>query len=83
MARLEEVVARQSAQLEKMNLSQQYANDYDGIESSSELPQRPMSNISDEDLEHQLEEIRELELKKQILEDRVTEMGRDLGGLLR
>jgi len=82
VAGLEEVVVRQSAQLEKMNLSQQYANDYDGIGSSGP-PQQLASNISDEDLERQLEEIRELELKKKLLEDRVTEMGRDLGGLLR
>lgn len=82
MARLEEVVARQSAQLEKMNLSQQNADDDDGID-SLEPPQRLAHDISDEDLERQLEEIRELELKRQILENRVTEMERDLGGLLR
>ena len=82
MARLEEVVARQSAQLERMNLSRQYTSDYDGIE-SLEPAQRLVPDISDEDLERQVEEIRELELKKQILEDRVREMERDLGGLLR
>jgi hypothetical protein len=81
VARLEDKVAGQSAQLESMNLSQQYTSDYDRIESSE--PERLVPDISDEDLERQMEEIRDLELKKQILEDRVREMERDLGGLLR
>ncbi len=81
VARLEEVVARQSAQLERMNLSQHYASDYNVTHSLEPSP-RLAPVISDEDLERQLEEIRELDLKKQILEDRVSEMERDLGGLL-
>ena len=39
--------------------------------------------VTDEDIERELEEIRELEQRKQALEDRVTGMSRDLGGLMR
>ena len=81
MAHLEEVVAKQSTQLERMNHSQQYASDSDGLESFE--PPKPVAPDMSDDLERQVEEIRELELKKRILEDRVSEMERDLGGLLR
>lgn len=39
--------------------------------------------ITAEDLENEEQEIRELERKKRALEDRVSGMERDLGGLLR
>ena len=39
--------------------------------------------ITLEDLEREEEEIKELESRKRMLEDRVTGMERDLGGLLR
>lgn len=40
------------------------------------------SDITDEDIERELEEIRDLERRKRALEDRVTGMERDLGGLM-
>lgn len=40
-----------------------------------------MADVTDEDLERELEEIRELERRKRTLEARVTGMERDLGGL--
>lgn len=39
-------------------------------------------DVTDEDIERELAEIRELERKKRALEERVTGMERDLGGLL-
>ncbi|KAL8950341.1 MAG: hypothetical protein Q9222_003627 [Ikaeria aurantiellina] len=89
ITRYEARVANQTAQLAKMNrragskanediasLEQPAdAEDVNGF--SNELP------ISADDLEREEQEIRELEKKKQALEDRVSGMERDLGGLLR
>ena len=76
--RLEERVNDQAAQLERMNRSDSY--DYHhGIENV----QQQTLEVSDEDIERELQEIRELERRKRALEDRVTGMERDLGGLLR
>lgn len=74
--RLETRVAEQSAQLEQMNY------DYHAMD-SMEVPQEQTHDVTDEDIQRELEEIRELELRKQMLEDRVTGMERDLGGLMR
>ena len=38
--------------------------------------------VTDEDIERELEEIKDLERRKRALEDRVTGMERDLGGLM-
>jgi hypothetical protein len=38
--------------------------------------------VTDEDIERELAEIRELERRKRTLEARVTGMDRDLGGLM-
>lgn len=46
-------------------------------------PQQHEIHVTDEDIERELEEIRELERRKQALENRVTGMERDLGGLMR
>lgn len=74
-------VVEQSAQLEKMNSSQPY--DSDGEDLAVEAPPPDPVNVTDEDLQRELEEIRELEKKKQQLEARVSGMERDLGGLMR
>ncbi|KAK2757961.1 hypothetical protein FQN54_004367 [Arachnomyces sp. PD_36] len=79
--RLQARVAEQSAQLERMNHSQSYASD--GEEMSAEVSQPESTNVTDEDLEREMEEIRELEKKKRQLEARVSGMERDLGGLMR
>lgn len=79
--RLKSRVAEQSAQLENMNRSQSY--DSDAEDMVVETPPPEPDNVTDEDLQHELEEIRELEKRKQQLEARVSGMERDLGGLLR
>ncbi|KAK2753825.1 hypothetical protein FQN55_000189 [Onygenales sp. PD_40] len=83
IAHLEDRVAEQSAQLERMNLAQSY--DYEipepvgaGIQQDVVVPE-----VTEEDLQRELQEIRELELRKRTLESRVTGMERDLGGLMR
>lgn len=79
--RLKAREAEQSAQLEQMNLSHPYESD--GEDMLAEAPEPEPVDVTDEDLERELEEIRELEKKKQQLEARVSGMERDLGGLMR
>jgi hypothetical protein len=85
IAYYEERVAKQAAQLERLNRPQStgeyYEEDVDqavGGEESQEEAQ-----ITAEDLQREQDEIRELELKKKALEERVSGMERDLGGLNR
>jgi predicted RNase H-like nuclease (RuvC/YqgF family) len=75
IASLETRVAEQAAQLEQMNYK---------VEEDVEIESyaRPVE-VTDEDLERELEEIRELELRKQMMEERVRAMEGDIGGLLR
>ncbi|KAL1959548.1 hypothetical protein VTO42DRAFT_1583 [Malbranchea cinnamomea] len=73
---LEARVAEQSAQLERMNFN------YDAMD-DMEPPKEQSPHVTDEDIERELKEIRELEMRKQMLEDRVNGMERDIGGLLR
>jgi len=68
-------VARNAARLEQMSHS--YGDDDEYYEPS----QPETAGVTDEDLERELEEIRELERRKRTLEARVTGMERDLGGL--
>ncbi|KAL8760444.1 MAG: hypothetical protein Q9199_000068 [Rusavskia elegans] len=82
-------VAKQAAQLAKRNRQGDTSDDRDDTslgrsadlelndERANEMP------ITAEDLEREEQEIRELERKKRALEDRVSGMERDLGGLLR
>lgn len=65
-----------------MNRSQSYASDGEDM-TGGEASQPESAPVTDEDLERELEEIRELEKKKQQLEARVSGMERDLGGLMR
>lgn len=44
------------------------------------IPETP--DVTDEDIERELAEIRDLERRKRKLEERVTGMERDLGGLM-
>ncbi|KAL3466804.1 DASH complex subunit Spc34 [Aspergillus heterothallicus] len=76
---LEERVARNTEELESM--SRPYDDEYDDYEVTGAL-NVGMSDVTDADLERELEEIRELERRKRTLEARVTGMERDLGGLL-
>jgi hypothetical protein len=73
-------VAANAAELERMN--QAYDHEEDDFEGPDAL-QREVVVVTDEDIQRELEEIRELEQKKRTLEARVTGMERDLGGLMR
>lgn len=75
---LEKRVADQAEELERMNLSQYDDSDIHKTEDIAEAVE-----VTDEDIERELEAIRELEAKKRHLEARVTGMEKDLGGLLR
>ncbi|KAL4922168.1 DASH complex subunit Spc34 [Aspergillus aurantiobrunneus] len=79
IAELEERVARNTAELESMSRS--YDEDYDDFENGAPSNLEG-TDITDSDLDRELEEIRELERKKRSMEDRVNGMERDLGGLL-
>lgn len=61
-----------------MNEAYDRDNEHDFVET-----QLHDMHVTDEDIERELEEIRELETKKHRLEDRVTGIERDLGGLMR
>ena len=87
IAHHESRVNKQTAQLNRMNRSQ----DYDGNEDEDDLSSQDIANespeqeaeVTEEDLKKEEDDIRELEKKKRALEDRVHEMEKDLGGLLR
>ncbi|KAI9868311.1 MAG: hypothetical protein M1813_005754 [Trichoglossum hirsutum] len=84
-------VAKQGAQLDRMNRGQDFdlEDDDDDDDDDGSLPDRTPTaaasevEVTEEDLRREEEEIRELELKKRTLEERVSGMERDLGGLLR
>ncbi|KAM5442444.1 hypothetical protein MferCBS31731_002322 [Microsporum ferrugineum] len=80
---LEKRVADQAAELERMNISQYNDSDYHYGPESADMTKSEAVEVTDEDIERELEAIRELEAKKRRLESRVTGMERDLGGLLR
>lgn len=62
-------------------MSRSYDDEYDDFDHTN--PANPeVMDVTDADLNRELEEIRELERKKRSLEDRVNGMERDLGGLL-
>lgn len=79
IAQLEDRVAANTAELESMR--QSYEEDDDDFEPVP-ASQPEALEVTDEDLERELAEIRELERKKRSLEERVTGMERDLGGLM-
>jgi hypothetical protein len=79
IARLEDRVAANAAELEQMRHS--YGDDENDY-ASMPTPQPDAPNVTDEDIERELAEIRELERRKRALEARVTGMDRDLGGLM-
>lgn len=78
LVQLESRVADNVAELERMNAAYDRDNELELSE-----PQQHEIHVTDEDIERELEEIRELERRKQALENRVTGMERDLGGLMR
>lgn len=78
IANLEERVARNTDELDQMRGS--YGDDDD--HNNFLLSQAAIPEVTDEDIERELEEIRELERRKRAMEARVTGMERDLGGLM-
>ncbi|OXV07688.1 hypothetical protein Egran_04548 [Elaphomyces granulatus] len=80
IAQLEARVAKNAAQLDRLNRSY---GDPDDDREPFEIRQPDTVDITDEDIERELDEIHELEQKKRVLEDRVTGLERDLGGLRR
>lgn len=79
LERLEARVAENAAELEAVN--EAYARESNQFD-YPDLRHHD-NQVTDEDIERELEEIRELERRKQVLEESVSGMSRDLGGLLR
>ena len=82
--RYETRVSKQNAQLAKLKKAgdDDDEDEPDEAEESDHAP--PAENVvTQEDLQNELDEIEELEKKKKMLEERVSGMERDLGGLLR
>lgn len=82
----EGLVAEQASQLRQMNRPSSRMSEYEddddllggpGSEADAHAP------LTAEDLRREEETVRELEQKKQTLEDRVSGMEKDLGGILR
>ncbi|KAL9127976.1 MAG: hypothetical protein Q9217_003237 [Psora testacea] len=79
-------VAKQTEQLAKMNRHRDGDGDYDDdedVEDEDMDDAIPELQVTEEDLQRENKEIEELEKKKKVLEDRVSGMEKDLGGLLR
>ncbi|KAL9635732.1 MAG: hypothetical protein Q9164_003277 [Protoblastenia rupestris] len=84
--RFEARVAKQNAQLSKMNMHKDGDGEHnEDEEAEDEDGDEPMAEpqVTEEDLRIEQEMIEELEKRKKVLEDRVSGMERDLGGLLR
>lgn len=78
VAQLEGRVATNTAELEQMRSA---CDDEDEFAPAS-ISQPGVPDVTDEDIEQELAEIRDLERRKRALEERVTGMERDLGGLM-
>ncbi|KAI9815156.1 MAG: hypothetical protein M1832_005558 [Thelocarpon impressellum] len=76
-------VSRQTAQLDRRNRPHDFDDEDDDDDYRADLDDGGAAEITDEDLRREEEDIKELEKKKRALEDRVSGMERDLGGLLR
>ncbi|KAM0805506.1 DASH complex subunit Spc34-domain-containing protein [Usnea florida] len=90
IARYESKVSRQMAQLARMNKRKD--GDVDDDDDDTEMLEdedvnaiegQGETHVTEEDIRRENDDIRELEKKKQQLEERVKEMERDLGGLRR
>ncbi|KAJ5555544.1 DASH complex subunit Spc34 [Penicillium sp. DV-2018c] len=79
IAQLEERVATNTAELDQMRRS--YGEDEEDF-ASAPVAQPDIPDVTDEDIERELAEIRVLEQRKRRLEERVTGMDRDLGDLI-
>ena len=84
ITRLEGRVAKQTSQLAALNKHKDgddFEDEEEGAEDNDE--DAPETNVTETDIQKENEEIEELEKKKRLLEERVTGMESDLGGLLR
>lgn len=82
----EALVAEQSAQLRQMNRPSSRMSEFeddDDVPASSRVTPNENLPMTDEDLKREEEGIMELEQKKRTLEERVSGMEKDLGGILR
>jgi hypothetical protein len=82
----EDKVVKQQLKLERMNKSSEFESESQGEEDNDkEGGVHPVAGATatEEDLRIEEQEIKELELKKRTLEERVAGMEKDLGGLLR
>lgn len=87
IARYEIRVAKQALQLDQMNHPKECTEDLDADDNEDKVVVEPTIlrhvHATAEDIKREEEELRELEKKKRDLEDRVSGMDRDLGGLMR
>jgi len=81
----EELVANQSAQLRSMSRTSAFeAEDTEDDVFQAVAPQRTgEQRLTYEDIQREEESVRELERRKRTLEERVSGMEKDLGGILR
>jgi hypothetical protein len=82
----EEKVAKQQLKLERMNKSSEFVSESQDEEDNyedGEVHLAAGATVTEEDLRIEEQEIKELELQKRTLEERVAGMEKDLGGLLR
>ncbi|OAP58549.1 hypothetical protein AYL99_07639 [Fonsecaea erecta] len=84
IAMLEDKVSRQQSLLDRTNqaLNSQEGRDENDLE-QDRINHNAILGLVDEDFQVEEEEIRELEARKKALEERVSGMERDLGGLLK
>ncbi|KAI9725131.1 MAG: hypothetical protein M1828_003473 [Chrysothrix sp. TS-e1954] len=89
MEKYEDLVAEQNLQLGKMNRSTSFTADEEELDDYTTAKVGvPPSGVSDlpltvGDVKKEEEDVAELERKKRVLEERVTGMEKDLGGLMR
>lgn len=82
----EEKVSKQQSRLERMNKSSDFGSQSQDEEEDFEdggVHQTAGPGVTEEDIRLEEQEIKQLELKKRTLEERVAGMEKDLGGLLR
>ena len=82
----EEKVSKQQSKLERVNKSSGFESkvqDEDGGYNEEGTHEATKPAVTEEDLRLEEQEVKELELKKRTLEERVSGMEKDLGGLLR
>lgn len=80
----EELVAEQASQLRSLNRPTSYVADDEHEEMKIQnIHRREQLPLTPQELKREEEGIKELELKKRTLEQRVNGMEKDLGGLLR